>query len=159
METLNITLSQINACLNNAIKQNLKLPRIISDFADDEDNEDLISYYILETQNWDILNNNLFTFDKEETITITYHPNAPINCPFIMNSIIAFSSWVSRSYEDETYPWETNAWTEGYCSGDDDVDYNSSYLDCVIACIEYYLLTEGLTKREFTTYNTNLDYE
>lgn len=97
-------------------------------------NEDQIEYYTSETQNWHLISSNEFAFDDE---TKTFYINAHITG--YDKQIKAFSDWVSRSYENEEYPWESNAWDEGICTGDDDVDYNSSYLDIIVDAIELYI--------------------
>lgn len=123
--------------------------------------DDTIHAYFLESQNWDMLfkASDTFRFEVEDKkvkriiLQWNHHPQATnmmINCFAVFDHIMAFSSWVFRSYEDELYPWEKDAWEEGYCSGDDDVDYNSSYLEAVIAIIEEYLIFKRLTKRELT---------
>lgn len=72
----------------------------------------------------------------------------------LLKPIHALSDWVARCYDNEQYPWENDAW-DSALSGDDDVDYNSSYLDCCIAMIELYCLDNKLTYKEFTYYQTS----
>lgn len=111
---------------------------------DDEENyEDDIYNYIDESQNWLIINSEYFAYnprlktfviDNSETSTTIFH------------RLKAYTSWIWRSYHRDNYPWETNAWDIGICSGDDDVDYNGSYLDCLMELILYYLIHNNLIK-------------
>ena len=154
-----ITLSTLTAFL---LEQKGHLPNLLKSAFDFEDNpKSSVGQYFGETTNWGMLNEackNAFNFDGE-TITMEYNDN---NGPMPLNSMLKpiheFSNWVQRSYDNENYPWEKNAWEEEYCSGDDDVDYNSSYLDCCIAMIELYCLVNKLTYHEFTTYCTKEEF-
>lgn len=157
MQKLIISLEIIAKTLYPLIKEN---PAILPDLLKDESfntEEELlehITHMHTECQNWDMLNgiNQLATFNGKEW-NLEYPTNQPVPCETLFKHISAFSDYVARSYDDENYPWEQSAWDEGYCSGDDDVDYNSSYLDACIAWIELYLLTQKLTNKECTTWN------
>lgn len=138
MKQITITLTDLQEFLVavHKYKPELLEGTLLEDF-DPIESEDDIAYYASETQNWDIINWDRLTFDKEkQEFKLEYHPNFP-NITFLR--IEAFSDWVSRSYENVLYPWEQNAWELGYCSGDDDVDYNSSYLDILVEAIKLYL--------------------
>ena len=96
---------------------------------------DSISYYASETTNWANINNRNFSVDPKNN-SITYNKALPSST--LLEQIRSFSSWVSRSYENELFPWESDAWDIGYCQGDDDVDYNSSYLEIISDIFDYY---------------------
>ena len=96
---------------------------------------DSLSYYASETTNWDNINNKDFSVDLENN-SIIYNEALPSS--MLLEQIRNFSSWVSRSYDNELYPWESDAWDIGYCQGDDDVDYNSSYLEIISDFFDYY---------------------
>lgn len=157
MQKLILPLIAIAKTLYPLIKEN---PAILPDLLKDESfntEEELlehITHMHNECQNWDMLNgcNSLATFDGNAW-NLEYPPNQPIPCETLFKHISDFSDYVARSYDGAQYPWETSAWENGYCSGDDDVDYNSGYLDACIAWVELYLLTQKLTYKECTTWN------
>lgn len=151
------------------IKEKDRLPDLLKDAFDFTEDEPGVLHYFYEPTCWDELNaacGDNFTIKfpdhtREEgfTITLGINPNTELmEITQMLKPIHAFTDWVCRSYEEETYPWEKNAWEEDYCSGDDDVDYNSSYIDCCIAMIELYLLRNGFTYHECTTYCQKKDF-
>lgn len=132
MKQITITLRDLQAFLVQVYyeKPELLEDTILEDF-DPVEAEDDIGYYATETRNWNTINCDSLTFDIEkQEFKLGYNP-------FIR--IESFSDWVSRSYDNDLYPWEQNAWDLGYCSGDDDVDYNSGYLDTLVEALKLYL--------------------
>lgn len=139
MKQITITLTDLQAFLVQVHEEKPELLEgtLLEDFDDPTDFYNNLGYYASETSNWDIINCNRLTFDKEkQEFKLEYHPHFP-NITFLR--IERFSDWVSRSYDNNLYPWEQNAWDLGYCSGDDDVDYNSSYLDILVEALRLYL--------------------
>lgn len=101
----------------------------------DSENDDPLNYYASETRNTHLFNNDNFSINQEAN-SITY--NESLTSEQLLKQIRHFSDWVYRSYEGELFHWENDAWDQGYCSGDDDVDYNSSYLEIIADTFEYY---------------------
>lgn len=125
-----------------------RLPEILKDAFDlDElksEGPTCIEQYFQETNNWNLLNTasgGAYEF-KDNIFTINVPENEPINCIGLFRPINDFSNWVSRSYDYQQYPWEKHAWDYGYCSG-----------DCAVALLEFYLIINKKTHKEFTTYN------
>lgn len=146
MKQITVTLRDLQAFLVQVYNEPPELfikGTLLEDF-DFINSGDPISYYASETSNWDIINCDKLSFDKaKQEFKLEYHPDFP-NITFLR--IERFSDWVSRSYDNELYPWEQNAWDLGYCSGDDDVDYNSSYLDILVEALKLYLDYTVITK-------------
>lgn len=161
MENLIITAPMLAACI---LANANNLPPILEDALDLDEIQSgdftSIAQYFTECSNWDALNttgNFYLEFPNHDENHLTQFEftilpkSETINCKSLFKPINDFSDWVARSYDNDQYPWENTAWDE-YCTGDDDVDYNSSYLDCVVAMIELYLVTEKYTSPELTTY-------
>ena len=105
-------------------------------------NEELILHFLSETRNLNHLNNPDFNIDLDQGI-INYNEKLPVE--ILTKRFSDFSDYIYRSYEDDHYPWETNAWENPniQISGDDDVDYNSSYLDQFIEAFALYIKHQG----------------
>lgn len=152
MEQIKILSTHLAALLHEQTPTNL--PELLQDAFSNWDDlktiEDELAHYFA-TPNWGALNQagRLYHFDGT-TFAIFYKPDNPVNCTFIFQPIKDFADWVNRSYDNDGYPWEQSAWDLGYCTGDDDVDYNASYPYIIIAILELYLLRNKFTYREFT---------
>lgn len=155
MEKIKISLTHLAALLHEQNPTNL--PELLRDAFSTWDDlqtleEELNSYFT--APNWGILNQagrGIYHFDGT-SFEIFYKPDQPIDCLFVFQPIKDFADWVNRSYDNDgyPYPWEQSAWDLGYCTGDDDVDYNASYPYIIIAILELYLLQNKLTYMEFT---------
>lgn len=106
----------------------------------DKDNTDAndISYFASETNHWDKINTSTLSVNPSED-EITYQYGSGAYIPNITKRLNDFADWVMRSYDQELYPWENNAWETLGLSGDDDVDYNGSYLIFLAEIIEIYI--------------------
>lgn len=157
MKKIIITIPMLADCI---LQNSEHLPDILKDAFDLDELKQgdftSITQYFTETSSWDMLNscNTNATFNPQtQEFTFLISPTYEvIHCASALRHINDFSNWVSRSYDNKQYPWEDDAWEQGYCSGDDDVDYNSSYLDCCVAMLEFYLVLNKLTYPEYTTY-------
>ena len=89
------------------------------------------------------LSTDNFQFITEGVAIIT-PDNETIKPQTLFKHIMEYTSWVFRSYENKLFPGEENTWDLGYCQGDDDVDYQSSYLDIAINIINFYLVTNNV---------------
>ena len=155
MEKIRIKLTHLAAMLRRQNPANL--PELFRDafsnWAEPKTIERELAAYF-PSPNWGILNlagRGIYLFGStSSSFEIFYKPDQPIDCLSIFQPIKDFADWVDRSYDNDCYPWEQSAWDLGYCTGDDDVDYNASYLYLIIAILELYLLQNKLTYKEFT---------
>jgi hypothetical protein len=135
---MKITFKQLEDMIDTA-------PDLFEEIHGDRDlNENTLSYYLSECnhQVFTDFTSGRYNIDLEnETIDINLdniHPAASFADIFAIE--IRLPDAIMRSYDDDLYPWENDAWEHYGCSGDDDVDYNGSYLMIFNDAIHLYLI-------------------
>ena len=107
-----------------------------------EPDEDELSYdsftnWFNNCTKWVHINSDQLSYTSTDNDYITFDPRYPKET--ILRKLNSWADWVMRSYDNELYGWEQNAWDLGYCSGDYDVDYQGSYLIIVSDVLNLYL--------------------
>ena len=96
-------------------------------------------------------NRGLYNIDQEhETIGITLSPLNP-NSSFqnLFKIQTALPDWVMRSYNDELYPWEIDAWDHYKLGRDINIDYSGPYLMVFNDAIHFYLIKTKMIYKNF----------
>lgn len=87
--------------------------------------------------NWVHINGDQLSYTSTDNDYITF--STTFSKEIILEKLNTWINWVMRSYENDLWDWEQNAWDLGYCSSDDDVDYQGTYLIVVSDVLNLYL--------------------